>query len=234
MKKKLVVLSLVVICLACLNWPINGIAVNGHQTSNALADQIELTPLKVGSFERTEPHWHIVGDDGTVEEGSMYALKSAGTKPTSLGNQVQLDFYRAHNRRHNGLSCYIGRGEILLWTHALSLKVNKQNIQVALGLTQTDRQLRLTAATECYANGCYETPLETKWGVNFSPTSPLYKYENEPKAHGKGIVPMSVVITADFDEMTRSQVEVNLLAQMDNFLDSFDFSSVKKLASLQD
>lgn len=238
MKAKLAVLALAVALLGWVNWPIFLVADVSGSTKNSLADAVQLVPYEFGDFERTEPHWHIVRNDGAIEEGSIYRIKQNKVLEKELGalsanSKVQLDFYRAYNKKHNGLMCYIGQGETLRWTRHQSVQDPSLKINVVLGLTQLDRQLRLTAAAECYADSCDETPPETHWGVSFSPWAPLSKDKTVVESQGRGVVPMSVVMTSEFDDTNRAQVEHDLLARMDSFLSTFDFAKVKHLASLQ-
>lgn len=228
-------LALGVALLWRVNSPIQVVSDNAAETNRALADAIQLAPAEIAGFERTEPHWRNLHEDGSVEEGSMYKAKR-GIIPTSAAEpNIQLDFYRAYNNRHNGQLCYLLQGETLLWTRRQAVQDPKQKTHVLLGLTQSDRQLRLTAATECYAQGCDEMSLGSEWAFNSLPGAPLSKDKSELGIHdrGRGIVPMSVVMTTQFDEAHRAEAEQALLTQMNLFLEAFDFEPVKRLAELQ-
>ena len=187
------------------------------------ANELQIVPTRIGRFVRTEKQWKIIRDDGVIEEGAMYSDDAHGSK-TLDGAPVQLDFYRAYNKPHNGLLCYIGQGERLLWTRHFILQNPNQSIRFLIGLTESDGQLRLTAATECDSDHCDEESFDKEW------------HFRRPSAHQRsieGIVPMSVVIIQPTAGANPVQVERELIEKMNSFLDAFDFDPIFALARSQ-
>jgi hypothetical protein len=194
--------------------------------SNPLADAIDLVPLRIGSFQRQSQIWKIDRSDGAIEEGAMYA------KVSEPEHAIQLDFYRAYNKAHNGLLCYLGQGETLLWTQSMVLNHKHHAIQLLLGMTQSDHRLRLTAATECFAEHCHEEFLPTQWSVH---TTPGWFWsdsgvELKPTA---GLVPMSIVLQQSFSEGQQAHIQHAMMQRLQAFLDAFDFAPVMALAQHQ-
>jgi hypothetical protein len=194
------------------------------------AAQLELLPAEVGAFHRDAEHWKILRPDDSIEEGAMYR----GEQHPDV--RIQLDFYRQYDKEHNGMLCYVGQGEELMWQRQVVLNANDSNVVIALGLTRFEHQLRLIAATECYADGCQEMPFSDQWGIQVPHSARIHRAQKMTalaQRIGIGIVPMSMVLTMSFEEDEREKAEEKMLSAMNQFIASFDFSQPIKLARLQ-
>jgi hypothetical protein len=209
---------------------------------NPLAEAIELTPPRMGSFVRQSQTWKIRFSAGHIEDGALYSNAELPEVP------IQLDFYRGLNKDHNGLVCYLAQGETLLWIHTRSMSHHGQDITMQWGLTRSEDQLRLTAVTVCGPNRCHAPARPTQWSLNIQHVLGLGKTAPGPPnpspdpqdARGdsidrsRGLVPMSIVITQRFSAGQQERVQQLLQDRLQLFLEAFDFDSVMQLARLQD
>lgn len=211
---------LAVAALAAAGFGLNAFGV--VKVNNVLdeGDAIQILPQEVGEYRKTAQSWRNAPQRWMIEEGAMYS--------DGKGVLVQLDFFRRDSQSHNGLGCYLGQGESLLWEHLQQLPTLNGKADFDLGLTQTKEMLRLVAASECRAGGCSEVPL------------PLWKQLSDFKRlvlqlfaqPGDAVVPVSIVLTVP--ATTRDPaLEAALIHQLQTFIAALDLEPARKLAALQ-
>ncbi|MFZ6724298.1 hypothetical protein ACO0K2_02260 [Undibacterium sp. MH2W] len=218
MKLKLAVFAM----LIALLWQFKPRSLEDVEAISA-ADAVSLVPEKIGAFERQPRTWRIPHHDGVIEEGAMYSLPAQGG---TASIPVQLDFYRHARYQHNGLACYLNVGEVLRWSERKDIS---PTVQLLLSLTQAEHQLRLVATTECYVDHCNEQRIATTWTVQMPDWAPLQAHYSKQR----GVVPMSIVLTADVNDANQHEVEQTLRTQMARFLADVDFNPAIRVAALQ-
>jgi hypothetical protein len=211
---------LAVAVLAAAGFGLNALGFVKIQTVHGAGDEIQLLPMQIGAYYKSDQSWRNEPQPGVIEEGAMYS--------TGKGLPAQLDFFRHDPQTHNGLGCYLGQGETLLWERVQRLPTLNGTAEFDLGLAQTRETLRLVAASECRAGGCSEVPL------------PLWKQFSDFKRlipqlfadPGEAVVPLSIVLTTPAANRDPA-LEAEMMRQMQSFIAALDLEPVRKLAVMQ-
>lgn len=223
MKARLAVLAVFVSILGIINLSSSPARV---LNSNAVV----LVPPAIGEFQRSDTVWNIRHADGSSEEGAVYKLATSGG---DAGMPVQLDFFRNMDEKHDGVMCYLLQGELLHRSELISLHTGPKPVRVLLSLTGTKNRLRLVATTECFANYCDEENLQSGWGFHLPEFASLKAAVIGRAQNTSGVVPVSVMLTAEVNSDNRQKTEQELRKQMQVFLQAFDFAPAQLQAASQ-
>lgn len=223
MKARIAVLAVFVSILGVIN-----LSASPARVINSNA--VILVPPAIGEFQRSDTVWNIRRADGSSEEGAVYKLAASGS---NVGMPVQLDFFRNVDAKHDGVMCYLLQGELLHHSELISLRTTPKPVRLLLSLTGTKNRLRLVATTECFANYCDEENLQSGWGFHVPEFASLKAALIGRVQNTSGVVPVSVMLTAEVNNDNRHKTEQELRRQMHDFLQAFDFSPAQLQAASQ-
>ena len=174
----------------------------------------EVGPYRIASRWRNDPHgWEM-------EEGALYS-RGTGADP------VQLDLRLTPARQHNGVGCYLVRGEMLTSEHLERVRTAGAVAIFDVAFTSDGESVRLVAATECFDWGCAETPL-FGWGMvlpHLSLKSLLVHATSRPATP---LVAVSIMLDR---RISHSGLRI---AQSELFAQFAAFASALKLAGVRD
>lgn len=143
-----------------------------------------LLPSAVGSFRRTR-QWS--DNPFTTVAEVVAAYRNAG------GVSAQLDFWLGAGGAHNGISCWLSRGDPLLWQRLSEIRTANGSALFDTALIRDRHGLALLAATQCYPTGCRERLIAT--GIDFE--LPFFSFSHP--AWGAAPVPVSILIRESGD-----------------------------------
>lgn len=185
---------------------------------------IVLVPTTLGRAARVE-QWRHPGDGTVVEVGATFAAGIHGPAP------VILDFFRGDPRVHNGIGCFLNKGETLASENLRTLNTANGTALFDIALLRTENQLRLVAATECTAAGCAERAVLT-WKA-------LWKQGLKAlvRPAPDGVVPAAIILTHPLDagmsKAGEAVVAAQLLAELERAAAAVDLSPAMRLAKAQ-
>jgi hypothetical protein len=187
---------------------------------NDAAAAIELLPASIGAAQPVG-YWKNPLGGSLVEEGALYS--AAGSK-----DSIQLDFLRNSMHPHNGAGCYLTQGERFLSQALKTVQTRNGTAVFDVVLTRAERQLRVTAASECRVDGCTENVVEFGAPWRYWDFKTLFYPDRRP------VVPISIVLLRDVQDVPEAQMpeeQQRLLQEFQKLLEQFDPTPAQRLAT---
>jgi hypothetical protein len=148
-----------------------------------------------------------------IEEGAEYPGADAN---------IQIDSFHNSYLIHNGIKCYVMKGERLLWEQQRSLNTaGGVPVVFDVALLDSGEGLRLVASTECSADGCAERRLSTDhfMVLFWQPAS------------RRAVVPVSVMLSGAADN---AAARARMLARLEAVAAQLDLAPARRWARLQE
>jgi hypothetical protein len=158
------------------------------------------------------------------EEGALYSPVVADS-----GDPIQLDFFRNTRVPHNGVRCFLLRGEMLRSESMHTVQTRGGSAVFDVAFMEAEHHLRLAAATECLAEGCAETDT-ARVG-----RAPWQHWSLHPSrlANDKAVVPFSIMIERGnlSDPDAVAAAETQLMHEFEATAAQLDLQPAQRLAA---
>ncbi|MDE2235665.1 MAG: hypothetical protein KGK44_08975 [Gammaproteobacteria bacterium] len=215
--------AVAVLGIFAIAWLGHAVLRPAHVVYGTRAESIRLVPVELGAAHQIS-HWRNrqPGRGDLVETGAIYAGSMFVPAP------VLLDFFRGADVQHNGIACFLIQGESLTQEHLMQLPTLTGFAVFDVGVVRTPGQIRLVAATECTARGCYADKLP--FLGNFWHQ---WNWMNLVAGPVDGVVPAAVILTQKTDSQHEQQVITQLRAELARAVAQIDLTPARRLAAAQ-
>ncbi len=185
-------------------------------------DHVALLPATIGDY-RIGEHWRNALPLGALEEGAIYspALSDRTADP------IQLDFFRNSRSAHNGIGCYLTKGEAPLRRTLRGVRLHDTTAVFDVAVLLADNRLRLVAATECTGHSCSEEGLSAEDGRHWR------VHIGFPSSRRDGVVPFSLVLTRAIGAEGIDSAQSRLLDEFELLATQIDLIPAQHLAQMQ-
>ena len=180
-----------------------------------------LLPAEVGPY-RIESRWRNDPHGWEPEEGALYSRGE-------VADPVQLDLRLNPTRQHNGVGCYLVRGETLTSERLRTVRTADAVAAFDVAFTSDGDGIRLVAATECFVQGCTETRL-FGWGIvmpQLTLKSLLVPAVTRP---ARPLVAVSIMLNRKIANSNLRTAQSELFAQFAGFASALNLAGVREFA----
>ena len=209
MKSKLVAMAALIIIAATSEYLLLKRRFRPYSDTIATRFAAELLPPAIGSF-RSAQRWRNPLGGHRSEIGATYR--------DADGAEANLDIKLGEWEPHNGVNCWLVRGDPMLGQRLSTVETANANALFDLALFRDDAGITLMASTECYSDGCRESliPASNAGGLRLPPF-------REPAA---APVAVSIVVREpnDLPEKSSPSREDRLLRTFTRFAAQLDLS----------
>jgi len=188
--------------------------------SKSLGQDITLVPKTLDGAPMLK-HWHNRQPGTVVEVGALYAAANFGPAP------VLVDFRRGDPYSHNGIGCFLNKGESLTSETLHTFHTAFGSAVFDVGVLRTADQVRVIAATECTAKTCESKKLPF--------LSQLWHLWNKKHlTHESGsVVPLAVILTQKASHSEANSVTSRLEEELRRVIAVLDLKPARQLAAVQ-
>ncbi len=217
---KLIVASVAVIAMGVLASVF--LNLSHLQVANAKVPGITLVPASLGSSHMLK-NWHNNLSGSIVETGALYAAGTFGPSP------ILLDFRRGDPRAHNGIGCFLTKGDDLIFERLNRFRTASGFVVFDMGAVRSGNEIQLVAATACTPKEClghrlpFAERLTEQWSVkNLFRTS----YVN-------GVVPVAVILKKKVGPEGQDATIADLHAELERVMPLINLEPARRLAAAQ-